>query len=148
MFSNDDLPTLDLPKNATSGTPRRGGVRVPKNAPLNVILSISRLGSNLLKFKSCRSVLVRREDDAVISACVSAVEDVTTEEGRVPSRTASRLWISDSMFFLISLADMTCHGGKCTDFFGVLFILEEDDDDDDALGDVFCLVSFPFFFLL
>lgn len=148
MFSNDDLPTLDLPKNATSGTPRRGGVRVPRNAPWNVILSISRLGSNLLKFKSCRSVLVRREEDAVISACLSVVEDVTEEE-RVPSRMASRLWISDSMFFLISLADMTCHGGKCTDFFGVLFILEEEDEeDDDALGDWFCLVSFPFFFLL
>jgi len=139
VFNNEDLPTLDLPKNATSGTPRRGGVRVPKYAPSNVILSMSRLGSNLLKFKSCRSVLVRREEDAVISACLSVVEDVTTEEERVPSRMASRLWISDSMFFLISLADMTCHGGKCADFFWGLFILDEEDEEeeDDAVGDWF-----------
>ena len=55
---------------------------------------------------------VRREDDAAMSPlALAAVEEVGEEEGRSPDRTSFRRLISLSMFFLVSLTDITCHGG-------------------------------------
>jgi hypothetical protein len=39
LFNKDDLPTLDRPKKAISGTPNRGGNRLSKKAPMNWISS-------------------------------------------------------------------------------------------------------------
>mmetsp|Transcript_1332 Transcript_1332/g.2384 ORF Transcript_1332/g.2384 Transcript_1332/m.2384 type:complete len:297 (-) Transcript_1332:345-1235(-) len=107
-FKRELFPTLDRPKNATSGVPRGAGRDIPKWAPKNRIPA-AESGEKRFQPNKARSAGLNNAFPDERSAGLAA-ED-SSDEDASPSRMRIRRSCSDSTFFFMSLGDMICHGG-------------------------------------